>query len=262
METVNSSQTFVISSDDAQSISRHFAVEGETSLVLLIEGNKKIDLELEVSAAQDSRMTFLLINHNGEAVNLRDSYHLSGGSDSVIAYCQLNDYPLEADSEYHLDGQGAVLKVQNAAMTSNEKTFRQNTLHSERNTTANINNYGIAMKGGSCDFDVRNRINKGCHGSETHQTSRILTYDAQSKGRILPVLYIDDNDVRASHAATMGQPDRDQIFYMQTRGLSYQEAMKLITVGYLLPVSEVIDDEKTNSLLRQEIETKVSECLS
>ncbi|MBQ6653908.1 MAG: SufD family Fe-S cluster assembly protein [Erysipelotrichaceae bacterium] len=261
METVSSSQTVVISSSDSQSVSRQFAVQGETYLVMMIEGDRKLDLQLEVRALEGSRMTFLLINHNREEVILHDSYHLEADSESVIAYCQLNDYPLQADGEYHLDGQGASLKVQNAAMTSDNKVFRQNTLHNERNTTANVNNYGIAMKGGSCDFDVRNRIGKGCHGSETHQTSRILTYDSQSRGRILPVLYIDDNDVRASHAATMGQPDRDQIFYMQTRGLSYQEAMKLITVGYLLPVSEVIDDENINSLLRQEIETKVSECL-
>ena len=59
----------------------------------------------------------------------------------------------------------------------------------------------------------------------------------------------------------MGQPDSEQIFYMQTRGLTRQQAMRLITIGYLMPVTEVIDDEELNTLLKKEIETKVSECL-
>ena len=160
-----------------------------------------------------------------------------------------------------LDGQGAQLRVQNAALTAKQKYFSQNTAHNQPHTSADIFNYGIAMNGGYCDFDVRNRIDKGCRGCETHQTSRILTFDAQSKGRIMPVLYIDDNDVKASHAATMGQPDAEQVFYMQTRGLSRQDAMKLITIGYLMPISKVIDDADLNNLLKQEIETKVSQCL-
>ena len=40
-----------------------------------------------------------------------------------------------------------------------------------------------------------------------------------------------------------------------------QDAMKLITIGYLMPISKVIDDADLNNLLKQEIETKVSQCL-
>ena len=261
METVSSSQTVIINSSESQQVSRQFSASGKTSLTVVIEGDRKLDLSLEITAQQGSSLTFMLINHNEAEVSLRDTFSLQADSSSVIAYCQLNDHQLNVQSSYSLDGQGAVLKVQNDVLTSVSKKFEQNTLHSQGNTRADIYNYGIARSSGYCDFEVKNRINKGCHGCETHQTSRILTFDPQSKGRILPVLYIDDNDVKASHAATMGQPDSEQIFYMQTRGLTRQQAMRLITIGYLMPVTEVIDDEELNTLLKKEIETKVSECL-
>lgn len=261
METVNKPTTVIINSDESQAAEAHYRIEGKTSLVVMVEGKRPLKFKLEVQVEPRSVFTFLLINHNEAEVELSDSFHLLADSDSVIAYCQLNDQPLRCQSSYQLDGQGARLRVQNAALTGVNKYFSQNTVHNQPYTSADIFNYGIAMNSGYCDFDVRNRIVKGCRGCETHQTSRILTFDPQSKGRIMPVLYIDDNDVKASHAATMGQPDAEQIFYMQTRGLSRQDAMKLITIGYLMPISKVIDDADLNNLLKQEIETKVSQCL-
>ncbi len=261
METVKRPTTVIINSDENGDARVQYRIEGKTSLVVRIEGKQPLQLQLDVEVGPRAVFTFLLINHNEAEVTLLDSYHLLDDSDSVIAYCQLNDQPLHCQSSYQLDGQGAQLRVQNAALTAKQKYFSQNTAHNQPHTSADIFNYGIAMNGGYCDFDVRNRIDKGCRGCETHQTSRILTFDAQSKGRIMPVLYIDDNDVKASHAATMGQPDAEQVFYMQTRGLSRQDAMKLITIGYLMPISKVIDDADLNNLLKQEIETKVSQCL-
>lgn len=261
METVNRPTTVIINSSENSDSAAHYRIEGNTSLVVMIEGKKPLQLKLDVEVEPQAHFTFLLINHNEAEVNMSECFHLSEDSDSVIAYCQLNDQPLHCQSSYQLDGQGASLRVQNAALTAVNKYFSQNTVHNQPHTSADIFNYGIAMNSGYCDFDVRNRIRKGCKGCETHQTSRILTFDQQSKGRIMPVLYIDDNDVKASHAATMGQPDAEQIFYMQTRGLSRQDAMKLITIGYLMPISKVIDDADLNNLLKQEIETKVSQCL-
>ena len=264
METIriSDSRTVIITSGEGEQISRSYLIDGHVRLIIILNGRNETSLNLQVEVSAGSVFTMLLINHNEQALQLNDSYRLLADSNSTIAYCQLNNFPLNVNSRYDLAGEGAVLKVQNATVTSVDKQFYQYTEHSERHTSAQINNYGIVMKRGFCNFDVRNRINKGCHGSETHQTSRILTFDPKSRGKILPVLYIDDNDVKASHAATMGQPEADQIFYMQTRGLSRDDALRLITIGYLLPITEVVkDDEELRQKLTEEIESKVNQCL-
>ena len=57
---------------------------------------------------------------------------------------------------------------------------------------------------------------------------------------VVPILYIDENDVKASHAMTLGQPDADQLYYLQTRGLNLEQALGLMSIGYFLPVIEQI----------------------
>ena len=59
---------------------------------------------------------------------------------------------------------------------------------------------------------IRDRIVKGAHASESHQTTRVLTLSDHHNSEVVPVLYIDENDVKASHATTLGQPDENQLY--------------------------------------------------
>ena len=74
---------------------------------------------------------------------------------------------------------------------------------------------------------------------------------------VIPLLLIDENDVKASHALTIGQPDADQLYYLQSRGLSTKQAVGLLSVGYFLPVIDLVEDEELKDSLRQEMESKV-----
>ena len=66
---------------------------------------------------------------------------------------------------------------------------------------------------------------------------------AESHGEADPVLLIEDNDVNAGHAASIGQVNPDQLYYLQSRGLTLMEAEILLTKGFLLPVIEKFPDQ-------------------
>ena len=126
-----------------------------------------------------------------------------------------------------------------------------------------MENYSIVLQGGRYRMEATGKIEKGARGAKSHQTSRALTFDAQQTATILPKLLIDENDVEASHATTIGQMDENQMYYLQSRGLSEDEAIRLVTIGYLLPIARISDDPKLQEALAQEIETKVNEvCLT
>ena len=72
-------------------------------------------------------------------------------------------------------------------------------------------------------------------------------------------MLIDENDVEASHAATVGQMDEMQLYYMQSRGLSEMESMALLMSGYLMPIARAINDEKLKDHVIELINSKVSE---
>lgn len=101
------------------------------------------------------------------------------------------------------------------------------------------------------------KIVKGAHDSASHQASRVLTLSNQQSSEVIPLLLIDENDVKASHATTLGQPDENQLYYLQSRGLTREQALGLLTIGYMMPITTVLDDEKLAAELKNEIETKV-----
>ena len=230
-----------------------------TVMVFTITGERKGKIEVEFHALHDSNVTVLTINHCNAEITFSEKYDIEENSSVLVAHAQLNRDNVTLNSEYNLLGPEANVKVQTVSLTSSRKLFNQKCNHISGLTRAEVNNYGVVLSNGYCDIVVENTINKGAHGSKTFQTSRLLTNDKTATGKILPVLYIYDNEVEASHAATLGQPDDEQLYYLRSRGLSHSDALKLIIIGYLLPITKIIDNEEINRLLQEEIEMKVSE---
>lgn len=100
-------------------------------------------------------------------------------------------------------------------------------------------------------------ILKGAFDSASHQETRVLTLGKDHETKVIPLLLIDENDVKASHALTIGEPDENQLYYLQSRGLSKETALGLLSVGYFMPVIRQIENEDLREQLREEMERKV-----
>lgn len=233
-------------------------IKNDANLIVEIENTDSVDMKVKVQ--ENVKANILIFNHQQKTLDYKDEYQIYGHVN--IAYVQLDDCDLTVNSNYYLQQTESSVNVRSAIIARNKKVFNINTYHNKGNTYAKIDNYGIADGNGLCQLVVTNTINKGTKGCQTFQTSRILTYSSKAIGKILPILKIDENDVQASHAASIGKPNQQAIFYLQSRGLTYQQALNLISIGYLLPVSQVVEDKVVNELIREEIERKVSQtCL-
>ena len=100
-------------------------------------------------------------------------------------------------------------------------------------------------------------IENGCHESQSHQKTRVLTLSKGHTAKVTPLLLIGENQVKASHALSIGQPNEEQLYYLQSRGLSKQQALGLLSIGYFMPVIHQIEDENQQILLQSEMERKV-----
>lgn len=76
------------------------------------------------------------------------------------------------------------------------------------------------------------RVDKGAQLTDAYQTNRNLLLSEGSHATSLPNLEIEADDVRCSHGATIGQVDEGQLFYLQTRGLSREQAERLLVFGF------------------------------
>ena len=85
-------------------------------------------------------------------------------------------------------------------------------------------------------------------GAAAFQTNRNLTLSEGAWAESVPNLDIETNDVRCSHASTVGPIDADQRFYLESRGVPPEVAERLIVLGFF---DEVIDQLPVPALASQ-----------
>jgi Fe-S cluster assembly protein SufD len=101
------------------------------------------------------------------------------------------------------------------------------------------------------------KIEKGAEKSNGEQAESILMLSEKARGDANPILLIDEDDVKAGHAASVGRFSEMSIFYLMSRGISRQEAERLIILGFLEPVVAEIPIEEVKNRLRQALERKL-----
>ncbi|MCR8634599.1 Fe-S cluster assembly protein SufD [Paenibacillus radicis (ex Xue et al. 2023)] len=103
------------------------------------------------------------------------------------------------------------------------------------------------------------KIEKGATGANGEQTEKVLMLSPKARGDANPILLIDEDDVKAGHAASVGQVNPDQIHYLMSRGITKEEAQRLVIYGFLAPVVSEIPMEKVKSQLQSFVERKLGQ---
>lgn len=113
-------------------------------------------------------------------------------------------------------------------------------IHQAKNTTSSILAKSVAVAGGKTNFRGLIRVEKGATGVKSHMRCESLLLDENSSAESYPTLKIEEKNVSVGHEATVGKIAEEQLFYLQTRGISEKEATNLIVSGFIEPiVSEI-----------------------
>ncbi|WP_152394689.1 Fe-S cluster assembly protein SufD [Paenibacillus guangzhouensis] len=103
------------------------------------------------------------------------------------------------------------------------------------------------------------KIEKGATKANGEQTEKVLMLSPKARGDANPILLIDEDDVTAGHAASVGQVNPEQVYYLMSRGISKQDAERLIIHGFLAPVISEIPLENVQEQLRSLMERKLGQ---
>ena len=101
----------------------------------------------------------------------------------------------------------------------------------------------MQVKTGIIKINGVGQIEQGMNGSAAFQTLKGVITDDRAQIDVNPILIIDEHDVTAGHAATVGKMEEEVIFYLRSRGITLQDAQRLIINGYLQPIIDEIDDD-------------------
>ncbi len=160
-----------------------------------------------------------------------------------------------------LAGQGATSRVTGAYFADHEQRLDYDTFqeHIAPHTTSDFAFKGVLRDEASAVWRGMIRVEEGAQRTNAYQENRNLLLSKQAHADSIPGLEILANDVRCTHGATLSQVDREQLFYAMARGLTRQEAERLIVRGFFQDVLDRIELEPVREALGRALEARIPE---
>lgn len=110
------------------------------------------------------------------------------------------------------------------------------TRHDAPNTTCDMFTRGVLDDRAVSAYEGTIEVSQPAYEVDAYQTENVLLVSDEAEADASPRLEIDNHNVKCSHAATMGQVDDEEMFYMTSRGVDEDEAERLIIEGFFEPV--------------------------
>src|SRR5205807_1826401 len=158
-----------------------------------------------------------------------------------------------------LAGEGATSRVTGAYFADAEQHLDYDTFqeHIAPNTTSDFAFKGALRESARSVWRGMIRVEKDAQKTNAYQENRNLLLSKDAHADSIPGLEILANDVRCTHGATLGQVEREQLFYLMARGLSRAEAARLIVRGFFQDVLDRIELEPVREALGAALEARI-----
>ena len=158
-----------------------------------------------------------------------------------------------------LAGQGATSRVTGAYFADGSQHLDYDTFqeHIAPSTTSDFAFKGALRDRATAVWRGMIRVEKDAQKTNAYQENRNLMLSPETHAIPIPGLEIQANDVRCTHGATVGQVDREQLFYLMARGLSRAEAERLIVRGFFADVLDRVELEPVREALGAALEARI-----
>ena len=262
---------YIVISDKEQSLFNHVTIQ--------VGNNAKFNfIENYVNNQKEDKAPFSLVSevvaHEGAQINYSSITNQPGEKrgtilrrgltyrDSLLNWNVAAMY--EADV-YHAnttnilgDGSEANLKIVTLGVKEQKTYFNSEVVNQGLSSKGDILQHGVLLDRSHIVFNGVGFIVKGATGSNAYQSSRMLTLSSEAKADANPMLLIDENDVMAGHGASLGRIDEEQLYYLQSRGLTRKESSRLLVHGFLSPVISELTVDKIKELVTILIDEKIN----
>ncbi len=192
------------------------------------ETESKLDVIIEI---KEDVICNLYELKKENAVKIQYKYYLEKNAELQVHKFYNCNIVKELDI-IELNGESASIVYKFHTISTDTQKYDVLVYHNSSRTRSQIMNKGVNIKNGSLAFNVTGVVYNGIVDCEVDQNNRIITMN-ENLCNINPNLLIEENDVIANHAALIGKFDEEQIFYLMSRGIPKEEAIRLLTRGFL-----------------------------
>ncbi|MCH5585646.1 Fe-S cluster assembly protein SufD [Shimazuella sp. AN120528] len=215
---------------------------------------------IEAFVGHGAKVQVATVSHFGNTVvdvmNRFATVGRDGDMEWIVA--DLSDGRIISKSTTNLKETGGHVDVKSVAFGAGEmrSNITSEILHFGTHTTSDIQARSVMKDKATSIINSITKIEKGASKSDGQQTGKVLMLDPEARGDANPILLIDENDVTAGHAASVGRIDPLTLFYLMSRGISKEEASKLIIRGFLDTIIADIPSAPLRESIHETIEGK------
>ncbi|MDC3412343.1 Fe-S cluster assembly protein SufD [Aquibacillus sp. 3ASR75-11] len=216
----------------------------------------------EVIAHNNANISFGAVDNFAQGTTTYVNRRGVAYRDAVIDWAlgQMNDGNTVSENITHLVGENARSNAKSVSVGRGKQSqnFTSKIVHFGKQSDGYILQHGVMKDSAVSIYNGIGKIEHGATKSNAEQESRVLMLSKNARGDANPILLIDEDDVTAGHAASVGRVDPVQLYYLMSRGISKMEAERLIIHGFLNPVVNQIPIKAVKDQLTQVIERKVN----
>lgn len=217
---------------------------------------------VEIHLAASARVKYLGINMLGRRAWMIANQRVVGERDSVatVANVSLGGDYARVRTDARVVGIGAetrqiALYFADGTQMHDFRTLQQ---HMAPKTSSDLLFKGAVHDTSRSVYTGLIRINPDAKGTVAYQTNRNLTLSKGAWAESVPNLEIETNDVKCSHASTVGPVDEEQRFYLESRGVRPEVAEQLIVLGFFDEVIGQLPAPDERAALRAAVAAKLS----
>jgi Fe-S cluster assembly protein SufD len=133
--------------------------------------------------------------------------------------------------------------------------------HAAPNTNSDLAFRGVLAAGSTAVWRGMIKVDPGAQQTDAFQESRNLLLSPEAHADAIPGLEILADDVRCTHAAAIAQVDKEQLFYLTSRGLGDEAAKALVIEGFLESLVERLAEGTVRDSISEALETRLAEIL-
>ncbi|MEO6827783.1 MAG: Fe-S cluster assembly protein SufD [Microbacteriaceae bacterium] len=234
------------------------------TLILQNTGAANLSENVEIVVGESAALSVIFIQEWDDNAHQLASHFATIGRDAKLKHVivSLGGGIVRINPSTGLDGNGSDLEAYGLYFADSHQHLEQQVYvhHVAENTRSRVNYKGALQGAGARTVWVGDvLIGPNASGTDSYEQNRNLVLTEGTRADSVPNLEIETGDILgAGHASATGRFDDEQLFYLQSRGITEEEARRLVVRGFLTEIVQKIGSAELQDRLQASIEAELA----
>lgn len=231
--------------------------------IYIFELEQIFNLDIKIVMEKDSKLNLIIIDREEKKKNKVKLESVSviskEYSKTDIIKIDFGEYDKDFNYTSDLIDISAEANITLAYVLNNKQKYDMtfNQIHKVNNTIGNINIEGVLKDESNKMFKGTIDFKEGSEGSIGNEKESVVNYGDKTKSVSLPILFSSVDEIKGNHASNHGKFDEEQLYYIQTRGFSLEEAKNIVAESKLIPILDKVKNRELKEELKIDLKDKL-----